>query len=365
MVKTLQVVFLLFIVGSGCNTPVTPTANNRFSDPKLERIYAFQDRQETRKLIPLLRSKKSIHREAAVLAFASIQDTFAIPFIRESLFADSDPNVRKAAAYTIGQMRDSAHVGMLFMALENEISSDSRKYILEALGKSVNADVLQYFNTFRTSVTQLREGHARGMYRAMYQRQVGDSFAIQCLRYFDIVSSDEAKYYAASTLSKLPRSMVEKHIERIKVVQFRETDVEVKRLLMTIINPEKEVLISIPWEDFMVKTDYYSDKPYELVNDLRLAEIDSDKALRTLKEWTFNHRYQIVRTTAAELYIKENPLIGDLYEFPEYANFIEDCLKSRDMALQSLACYEIVKHPSKKWKPLIDPYRKARWRRIQ
>ncbi|MFT5512744.1 MAG: cyclophilin family peptidyl-prolyl cis-trans isomerase [Bacteroidia bacterium] len=356
MVKTLLYVILLFIVGVGCNAPVTPTSYNRFSDSKLERIYEFQDKQATRQLIPLLRSKKPIHREAAVLAFASIQDTFAVRFLRERMLTDSDPNVRKAAAYSIGQMRDSANVGMLFMALENEISSDSRKYILESLGKSVNADVLNYFNTFTTSVTQLREGHARGMYRAMYQKQVGDSFAKQCLRYFDYVSSDEAKYYAASTLSKLPKAMVAAHIDTIKVIHSRESDLEVKRLLMTIIYPMEAVVVSIPWNEFIVNSKAYTDKPYELVNDLRNVDLNSIEAAETLKDWTFNHRYQIVRTTSCELFFKWLNTGWDKKNGPTYNTFIEDCIASRDMALQSLACYEIVKNPSEKWKVLLEDY---------
>jgi cyclophilin family peptidyl-prolyl cis-trans isomerase len=356
MIKQFVFFFGTLLLALSCKEPKEQISINRFSDPKLERIYDLQDRQATKQLIPLLRSKKEIHREAAVLAFASIQDSFAVKFLSERLLTDSKVTVRKAAAYAIGQMRDSANVGILFTALENEISSDSRKYILEALGKSANADVLSYFNQFNTTVTQLREGHVRGMYRAMYQRQIGDSFAIQCLRYFDIASSDETQFYAAGTLARLPKSMTEYLKDTIEHIQSNIVDQEIRRLLLSIIDGKSVPSEKIAWNMISNNLNSYKDKPYDLVNDMRKAEVSSEDAVRELKDWTFNHRYQAVRTAAAELYF--GSLKKEWNGKNEFSDeeFLERCIKSRDMALQSLACYEIIAHPNAKWKPLLEVY---------
>ncbi|MFT5723375.1 MAG: cyclophilin family peptidyl-prolyl cis-trans isomerase [Bacteroidia bacterium] len=356
MVKSVQFLCLIVLLGLGCNAPETPKSNNRYSDPKLQRIYELQDQQATRKLIPLLKSKKTIHREAAVLAFASIQDSFAVQFLRESLLTDSKINVRQAAAFSIGQMRDSTNVPTLFMALANEISSPSRKYILDALGKSANQKVVDYFNTFHTTVTQLREGHARGMYRAIYQRQVGDSFAKQCIRYFDIASSDETKFYAACVLARLPKALTTPYLNEIKGLAGKNPDGEVGRLLKTIIEPQPQASNRLDWRVIMDNLERYKTKPYDLVNDLRHTDLSSREAILALKDWSFNHRYQVVRTTAAELYLKTVEHNPDTNLNADRINYLERCIKTRDMALQSLACYEIVKHPDQKWMTLLRQY---------
>ena len=356
MTKTLLCLTTLFILGIGCNQPAERVEYNRFSDAKLQRIYELQDRQESKKLIPLLKSKKSEHREAAVLAFASIQDSASVRFIRESLLTDSDARVRKAAAFSIGQMRDSVNVPTLFMALENEIDQESRKYILEALGKSADAQVVAFFNTFETTVTQLREGHARGMYRSMYQGKVGDSYTENCIRYFDIVSSDETKFYAASVLSRLPKDLLNPHQQAIMKLSSLHGDGEVGRLLHSIFNDKAEDETYFHWNDIINNLEAYNQKPYDLVNDLRKVQLTGE-VVEKLRDWSFNHRYQVVRTTAAELCFEDFNIGHDKKIGPRYGDFIERCITSRDMALQSLACYEIVKNPNDRWVDLLETYR--------
>ncbi len=341
----------------GCSKQAKVESINRFSDPKLERIYELQDRQETRKLIPLLKSKKTHHREAAVFAFASIQDSFAVRFLRENLLTDSKPEVRKAAAYAIGQMRDSANVGTLFMALENEISSDSRKAILEALGKSANQDVIDYFNSFTTTVTQLREGHAKGMFRSVYKKKYGTRYAEQCIRYFDAVSSDETKLFAAWTLARLPHDYRSAYTDTIKSIHDRLTDKELKRVVGTIVDVDYfEPYVELPWADVIANYSSFADKPYALVNELKTTALDSKQALDSLETWSFDHRYQIVRTTAAELFLEQQQILGPMEAHPDLAAFVETCLTSRDMALQSLACYKIIQNPSTYWRPVLQTY---------
>lgn len=341
----------------GCNKQATVVSINRFGDPKLERIYELQDRQETRKLIPLLKSKKTHHREAAVLAFASIQDSFAVRFLRESMLTDSKPEVRKAAAYSIGQMRDSANVGMLFMALENEISSDSRKVILESLGKSADQSVVDYFNSFNTTVTQLREGHAKGMFRSVYKKKYGSKYAEQCVRYFDAFSSDETKLFAAWTLARLPYDYRSAYTDTIKAIYTKLNDKELKRVIGTIADVDYfEPVIELPWSEIMANYSSFADKPYALVNELKTTALDSKQALDSLLSWSFTHRYQIVRTAAAELFMDQQHIIGPIETYPELESYVEACLTSRDMALQSLACYKIIKNPSAFWKPMLQTY---------
>jgi len=361
MLKTLLCVLSAALLVAGCKAPVEQVSNNRFSDEKLQRIYELQDRGETRKLIPLLKSKKAEHREAAVLAFASIQDSSAVRFLRENLLTDSKPNVRKAAAYSIGQMRDSVNVPSLFMALENEIVPEVRLYIMDALGKSANQVVVNYFNSFNTTVTLVREGHARGMYRALYQGQIGDSFAKNCIRYFDIVSSEQTKFYAASVLARLPKEQVLPYTVELNKLASLHSEGEVGRLLRSVIEQieievEVEVEKQVNPKDFSDMAALYHDKPYELVNYLHKVTL-TDDVIAKLMVWSFDYRYQVVRTTAAELCFKDFNIGHDKKIGERYFDFIERCITSRDMALQSLACYEIRKNPNTRWEEMLMTYR--------
>lgn len=340
---------LLFV---GCSKEPKDVSINRFSDPKLQKIYSLQDQQETQKLIPLLRAKKPEHREAAVLAFASIQDPSAVQFLRQSMFTDQDKRVRIAAAYSIGQLRDSLNVGLLFMAFEKEIFPEVKKVILAALGKSANAKVVEYLNKFNSHITALAEGHTRAMYASIGVGQVGDSFAKNALRYFHPKASKETKFYAASLISRMPMEKLVQLKPNILLKADKETDNEIKRLLSTPWKSRTKGENAISF-DSLLNASQLESNPYDFSTQLRNTDLTFPGALDSLKRWAFSARYQIVRTTAAELYLASAKKEDEALD----GSFIQDCIRSRDMALQSLACYEIIANPSEFWVPILETYR--------
>src|SRR5690606_1966122 len=110
MKKALQFAFL-FITLSGCQylpqylpakeQPLTPSLN-KFSDTELQKIYTLQDERKTEGLLPYLQHQNSSYKREAALAFASVQDSTALPALY-NLFSDTTTAVRTAAAYAIGQ----------------------------------------------------------------------------------------------------------------------------------------------------------------------------------------------------------------------------------------------------------------------
>jgi cyclophilin family peptidyl-prolyl cis-trans isomerase/HEAT repeat protein len=76
---------------------------NNFSDEVLVRIMDYQDQRLSDSLVTFFTSENASHRYAAVLAFASVQDTTVTAAIGQVLFKDSDERVRSAAAYALGQ----------------------------------------------------------------------------------------------------------------------------------------------------------------------------------------------------------------------------------------------------------------------
>ncbi|MCC6396558.1 MAG: peptidylprolyl isomerase [Bacteroidetes bacterium] len=108
---------------------------------KVEAILRIQDRRTTHdgKLVSLLSDSDPLIRERAVRAFASIQDTQAIPLLTGRL-ADPDWRVQEAAAFAIGQTAIALSQEAR-MRLENDLIwkrlPDSRvpERLLEEIGK--------------------------------------------------------------------------------------------------------------------------------------------------------------------------------------------------------------------------------------
>ncbi len=111
--------FFLFLMAfvlllSSCNKKRAPI--NNFSDDVLVRIMEYQDQRLSDSLVPFFTSENANYRYAAVLAFASIQDTSATAAISKVLHHDSDERVRSAAAYALGQTGGHKAFHMLMKA---------------------------------------------------------------------------------------------------------------------------------------------------------------------------------------------------------------------------------------------------------
>jgi len=159
---------LLIIAVAACQTEADQTvvkSPNKFSDTTIIKIYEYQDRRATDELSAFLSNGKAEYRAEAAEAFGSVQDTLAIPLLT-NLLNDESPNVRKAAAYALGQMYDSSAIKPLAMALDSEDSLFVRKELLEALGKVITQDKLEWLNRQPVTNKLEKEGLAWGLYRA-------------------------------------------------------------------------------------------------------------------------------------------------------------------------------------------------------
>ena len=104
-------------------------APNQWADDKLITIYELHDKRDTEGLIPFLKAKKESHRVAAALAFASAQDTLAIPYLNQMLQIDQDPMPRRAAAFALGQIGHPKALQILRSAFDGELLNENRRYI--------------------------------------------------------------------------------------------------------------------------------------------------------------------------------------------------------------------------------------------
>ncbi|MBF9143468.1 peptidylprolyl isomerase [Hymenobacter properus] len=128
---------LLLLLAACARTP-RPSANlaNKYHDATIRQIGTAQDERNTPALLPFLSNANPSYRREAALAFASVQAPAAVPGLLP-LLRDADPEVRRAAAYALGQIGDSTAVDTLRVRVLKENDPVVRRYVHEALGRTV------------------------------------------------------------------------------------------------------------------------------------------------------------------------------------------------------------------------------------
>lgn len=107
---------------------------NKFSDEIFVKIADYQDRRQSDSLYQFFNHENSSYRRDAVFAFGSIQDTSAVEKIAV-LLTDEDAEVRKAAAFALGQIGGKKAFSFLYHTSEDTLAMAE---ILEASGKTAD-----------------------------------------------------------------------------------------------------------------------------------------------------------------------------------------------------------------------------------
>ncbi len=102
---------LVVLAPAACDLRQRPAAN-RWADERLWPVLDAQERRDADALCGLLSGSDAAVREAAALAFASVQDAASMPCLLRSM-GDSAASVRATAAFALGFIADSAAVGAL------------------------------------------------------------------------------------------------------------------------------------------------------------------------------------------------------------------------------------------------------------
>jgi cyclophilin family peptidyl-prolyl cis-trans isomerase len=136
--KTLFFLFFIFFTS-------VIFAQNRFSnDEELKRIYTFQYNQESDSLKVYFTHQNPIYREAACLAFASVQDTNIVSELFGLLPLEKQAQVRKAIIYSLGQMNAWQNYKLVqYFDLEQNL--EVKGVCLEAIAKTSKKDLSDFF----------------------------------------------------------------------------------------------------------------------------------------------------------------------------------------------------------------------------
>ncbi len=108
--RLFQLLFVATLVLCGCSDASTvEPPPNRWSDAHLWPVLEAQEHRDTQALCALLQDTKATVRTAAALAFASVQDSAALPCLLKAL-RDDRVDVRATVAFALGFIADSSAV---------------------------------------------------------------------------------------------------------------------------------------------------------------------------------------------------------------------------------------------------------------
>ncbi|WP_161890235.1 peptidylprolyl isomerase [Pontibacter russatus] len=179
-------------------------AANKFSDGTLRQIYTLQDERNTTGLLPFLSNPSPQYRTAAALAFASVQDTLAVPTLVH-LLADTAVAVRRAAAYALGQTGSAQAEQELISHLKQEQAPEVQAALLEAVGKVSTPAGTVFLNSYMPPNPVARTGQAWGLYRAGLRQQVTQQGTAEAVHLLAEANPYETRLAAAHYLARTPK----------------------------------------------------------------------------------------------------------------------------------------------------------------
>ncbi len=148
---------------------------NKFHDPDIIAIADLQDRRSGDSLLTYLNHSNPAYRQAAALAFGSIQDSNYIEPLRNLLLEDEDRLVRKAAAYAIGQTYSSRSEQALLGASVKEKNKQVLAEIIQSYGKVARAWKLNVMSDDSVIAVAM----AWSYYRMAFRGVAGDDLNIR------------------------------------------------------------------------------------------------------------------------------------------------------------------------------------------
>lgn len=327
-------VAIFLIIGFGCNKKPKKLWTNIFEDEIILKIADLQDRQETDSLIMFLKSKKTPHRERAALAFATLQDTLAIPYLSQIIQTDKYEEPRRAAAWALGQIGHPKAKEALYAALASEISAKNQEYVMEAIGKCSELGDTLFFEKFNSNMPDLYLGWLRGVFQLAQKKIYSNTLIDRVIKERNIISDANVKVLSAHYVYRLRNYLSTNQLDAIKKWHELESIPVIKRRLGMIWFQEENG--NKNWD--LVLWD--SLKAYEKADYLlALNDIDFLKMAPSLISDSELH--YVVRNTLLELLIEKSDL-------DQKEEWIDYGLISGDVALQSIAAAAIVKHQIKK-----------------
>jgi len=213
-----------------------------FSDANVIRILQAQDKGLTDSLLIYFQSAIPNHRYLSARAFASVQDKKAIPGLIQ-LLTDKNPDIRRIAAYSLGQIgSDRAEQALTdaFVPVDSIQSvMEANQTILEALGKcgsEKSLNLIANIQTYGPQDTLFVQGQTASLYRFGLRGMI-DSVGTQ--RMVEVVEEHDhdpySRLFAVNYLYRNRSLDLSLYTSRLIAAYINEKDEKVKLFLSVVL----------------------------------------------------------------------------------------------------------------------------------
>ncbi len=278
----------------GCVPPteeVITEVNLDFTNPEIQSIYGYADRQLVDSLLEFTNHPDPSLRFIVANGIASMKDASGLDSLSK-LLNDPINRVRSAAAYSMGQTQSADAVEHLLEAFKAkdtiEVNSSVNASILEAIGKTGDASLLRSLatvSTYRKTDTLLLLGQARAIYRYGLRGITTPEATDLMVEYIsDAKYPEDVRLMAAHYLQRTRGISIEDYKFRIAEVFTNESDPLIKMALASALSKTSDrgvmdVLINeIKGEtDYRVKVNILrslASYPYIRVIDVVLSSLN-------------------------------------------------------------------------------------------
>lgn len=175
-------------------------ALNKYADPTQRMVADLIDQRQVERVIPYLDTSDAAIRLTAVIGAGSLQDSLLIPPLAQCL-DDSLTDIRKAAAFALGQTRNAAAYSVVSSQLENEQSLDVKKALWISAGKTVPEDQSQILIN-RIADAPCNEESTWGLYQLSLRGLITDTVNVNKLLHFLNCEQPEARQAFAQFLAR-------------------------------------------------------------------------------------------------------------------------------------------------------------------
>jgi cyclophilin family peptidyl-prolyl cis-trans isomerase/HEAT repeat protein len=200
---------------------------NKFADTTLQQLYTLQDERKTAELLPFLNHPKAQYRQEVAIAFASIQDTLAIPQLLISL-SDTTTGIRVAAAYALGQIGHKKAQEAIIRHMNQEKRPEVQAELLEALGKLADAAGVSYLANYQAPNATAHAGQAWGLYRAGLRQVHSTQGVDKAVQWLTENAPYEVRLAAAHLLARTPKLDLSGYRQQLTTVATSDESADVR-----------------------------------------------------------------------------------------------------------------------------------------
>lgn len=202
MNRILPILAIFVIAFSSCGRKKSGSYTvNRFEDEKQLEIAKLQDLKDGKGLKKFINAKKETHRYRACLAYSSVKDTNAIPYLSLRLQTDRIARVRAAAAYSLGQIGHKTASPALIEGIGIEFEPWVRAIMIEALGKIPSSDNLDLILSLKSKDSLTDEGILAGLYQLVLRNKADERVYYKAMHALDS-GARNTHFYAAHILAR-------------------------------------------------------------------------------------------------------------------------------------------------------------------